>query len=370
MARLVLSLSGEGRGHAARALTLLQMLTEHEVMVLSPKSQLEWLAEETRLLPNVRLRCMPSLSFRYHAGGRLSYTKSWLAAAPFIAGLGKSIDRIALMISAFRADLAICDFEPLLPRAATSAKIPLLSLDHQHFLTAIDTRVLPQSLRLRTWFLRPSVKLFCPAADHHLVSSFYSYPQRKSAKNYQQVGVLLRREIGNCASQVGNHLLVYTRRSGAAEHWLEPLRGLGVETRLYGFQHQGKQSCLDFREISATRFLEDLVTCKGLITTAGNQLVGEALAVGKPVLALPEHGNYEQQINGFFVERTGAGLTSASRSLDNKTLHQFTDRLAEFRSNITTTSPVGNNDVLHRITQMLPTVAQKAKAIASQSVPS
>ena len=44
-----------------------------------------------------------------------------------------------------------------------------------------------------------------------------------------------------------------------------------------------------------------------VVSTAGNQLVGEALYLGKPVLVMPERVNFEQAINAHYLEQSGAG---------------------------------------------------------------
>lgn len=79
------------------------------------------------------------------------------------------------------------------------------------------------------------------------------------------------------------------------------------EVRMYGLGAQPRRGNLVFRDIDEHRFLEDLATCDAMISTAGNQLVGEALYLAKPVLVLPEARNFEQYINAHFLARSGAG---------------------------------------------------------------
>lgn len=353
MSRIVISLSGEGRGHAARTLSLLQMLSDHEVLVLTPGKLFEWLHESTAEYSNVTLAYLPSLNFAYYPNGKLSYLRSLLGSVPLVLRLATHLKHLQKLLMEFQPDLAIADFEPLLPRAARSLQIPLLSLDHQHFLAAIDTSILPKPLARRTLFLRPSVKLFCPSADHHLVSSFYQYPQRPGTEHFEQIGVLLRDELGQCASQVGEHLLVYVRRSSAAS-WLPHLAGSGHRCLIYGCDQHGQQGNLHFRRICGKQFITDLVTSKALITTAGNQLVGEALATGKPVLAIPEHGNFEQQINGFFLQRSGMGQCVEPKKFGAAILLNFLHDLDQYRQRIATYAAIGNEQVIRRVQSMLP----------------
>ncbi|HBE67767.1 MAG TPA: hypothetical protein DDW52_06420 [Planctomycetaceae bacterium] len=371
MSRIVISLSGEGRGHAARTLSLLEMLDGHRVLALVPDKIRQWFERETASFSELQICRLPSLSFQYRSSGKLSYTKSWMVAAPFIAKLSNNLAKLREWVSGFGPELAIADFEPLLPRLASRLSIPLLSLDHQHFLHSIDPAALPRQIRRKVVFLRPSVKLFCPTADRHLVSSFYRYPQRSGTDRYQQIGVLLRKGMGRMPSQVGEHILVYTRRSQAAASWLPTVANASRSVLVYGCGESAKSANIDFRPIDGEQFLVDLSSCKALITTAGNQLVGEALNLGKPVLAIPEKGNFEQQINGYFLAQSGMGQTLAVENVSNKTLRNFLERLAEFRKNIAFYSGSGNACVLKSIHQMLglATAADaKAHIVSSQKI--
>ncbi len=353
MGRIVISLSGEGRGHAARMLTLLESLADHhEILVLAPDSINAFLHTALRHLPAIRHEHLPGLSFHYKVGGQLSYGRSLLHAVPFVVKLPQMVRHLSDTVQRFAPDLAIADFEPLLPRVSAKLGLRCLSLDHQHFLQAVDPRALPTSLRRRLLLLRPSVKLFCPRADIHLVSSFYRYPQRTNTAQFEQVGVLLRRELMQQARSIGKHLVVYARR-GASATWAMKLKSLDLPVRLYGFDREGRDHNLDFRPISTKQFLDDLCGSCALVTTAGNQLVGEALAVGKPVLAIPEAGNFEQQLNGFFLQQSGYGQCVAVADVSPNLFRNFLDKLDCFRESIQRFSEIGNARVLEVIEQMI-----------------
>lgn len=354
MARIVISLSGEGRGHAARTLTLLDMLRQdHSCLVLTPASIYAFMENATRHMTGVAIHPLPSLSFRYHENGSLSYWHSALAAAPFIWNRNQLINELMEHVSAYSPDLAIADFEPLLPRVAHRLGITLLSLDHQHFLHAMDMRILPTPLRLRAQYLRPSVKLFCPWANEHLVSSFFRYPQRPGTENCTQIGVLLRPELRDARPSYQDHLLVYVRRESAA-HWLPILKKQSRQVRVYGTQRQGRDGNLCFRPISVRGFIDDLAGCQALVTTAGNQLVGEAMSLGKPVLTMPERGNFEQQLNGFFLNRSGCGLSLDGDMLSTQRLAAFLADAAGYREAIATHASDGNQAVKEAVHRLLP----------------
>jgi uncharacterized protein (TIGR00661 family) len=326
---------------------------DHECLVLAPASVYQFMASATQHWPTITLHLLPSLSFQYRESGRLSYWRSALAAAPFILRREQLLHTLSLRVEAFAPDLAVTDFEPLLPRVARRLGIRALSLDHQHFLHAMDMSVLPPTLRRKALFLRPTVKMFCPSADRHLVSSFFRYPQRRGADACQQIGVLLRQDLRNATPKVGESLLVYMRRDGAAD-WLDTLAQMDCPVTVYGTGQTGCVGNLAFKPISAQGFIEDLASCRALLTTAGNQLVGEALALRKPILTVPEKGNFEQQLNGFFLNRSGFGLSVDSDALTIPLLQDFLAHEAQYKAVMETHPGEGNGAVLQAIRGLLP----------------
>ena len=87
------------------------------------------------------------------------------------------------------------------------------------------------------------------------------------------------------------------------------------------------------------RFIDDLAGCQAVVSTAGNQLVGEALHLGKPLLVIPEPRNFEQAVNGHFLEERGAGWCETG-PLTPTRLGTFLERLDELRARI---QPVSGN---------------------------
>jgi uncharacterized protein (TIGR00661 family) len=146
---------------------------------------------------------------------------------------------------------------------------------------------------------------------------------------------MLRPDILNATRSNKGHLVVYLRKF-AGRDLLSVLRRCGRETRIYGLGAQPFQGNLTFHPVQEQRFLEDLASADALISTAGNQLAGEALYLGKPTLVMPEAGNFEQCINARFLKQSGAGDSVDLERFDGVALACFLSRLEEFRSRIDT----------------------------------
>jgi uncharacterized protein (TIGR00661 family) len=332
MARIFISMSGEGRGHATRVRAVTEGLRqEHEICLFAPGDAHELLAPGYAG-SDVRVEQIPGLRFHYR-GRRVDYVRTGREALRYLLTLPRLIRHLETRIRTERPDLVITDFEPALPRAAKRTGTRLVSLDHQHFLLTYDLSGLPRHLRRHAAYMAAVVRLYCSGQSETIVSSFYFPPLRPEAHHVTQVGVLLRPEVVAVEPRPGDHLVSYWRKF-APENVLQALRECGREVRVYGLGERPSEGNLRFRPISADRFLSDLAGSAALVCTAGNQLVGEALYLGKPVLAAPEPGNYEQYMNAHFLGLSGAGDWAEMAALTGDRLRGFLGNLELHRQRI------------------------------------
>lgn len=342
MARIFYSLSGEGRGHATRAMAVAgQLGGRHDVTLFAYGDAYALLAPHFRRSP-VRVRPIRGIRFRY-SGDRLDYLGTVLRGARFAAlRFARLTGHLERLVRAERPDVVVTDFEPCLPRAARRCRVPFVSLDHQHFLVVSDLSSLPFHLRCCGDFIGLSVRACCRGPERIIVSSFYSPPVKRAYRDRAvQVGVLLRPEVLGTRPGRRGHVAVYLRRA-VPEPLLRALSACGLPARIYGLGLRPPRGGATFHEVSAEGFLEDLSTSEALVCTAGNQLVGEALYLGKPVLALPEPGNLEQRINAHFVRQSGAGDWAPMESAGPELLRGFLDRLERYRAAIDPSTVAGN----------------------------
>ncbi len=357
MANIFYAVSGEGRGHAARARALIEDLaTAHNVVLYAPGHAYHFLAPIYRNSA-VDVRPLPGLRFHYTARRNLGYLKTGYRSLGYVRALPQLVRRLTRDLEKGGADLVVTDFEPSLPRAAQRCGVPFISLDHQHFLLTYDLSSLPRSLRWYAGLMAQSVKAFYWGQTHSIVSSFYFPPLRTGVRDVTQIGVLMRPEIRHARPDYGQHLVVYLRRF-AGPNVRRALTECGYPVRIYGLGARPPEGLLEFHDIDIRRFSEDLATCRGLVTTAGNQLVGEALYLGKPVLAMPEPGNREQAINAYFLAQTGAGSVTSMDVINHGHLRRLIEdgpgSIAQYLdSHIDRRRLCGNSAALDTINQCL-----------------
>jgi uncharacterized protein (TIGR00661 family) len=332
MAKIAISLCGEGRGHATRIATLVERLgRNHEILIFTSADALEFLGRRFSTGDSsVRLVEIPGIVFQY-SGGRLDVPRSIAAGLDYQARqVGPLVDRMIRELDAFGADLAVTDFEPALPRAAARQQIPLVSVDHQHFLLAYDLGSLPLSLRWQAWFMSHAVWMYVSDATDTVVSAFFRPPLRRGWEHVVQTGPLLRREVVRAEPRDEGFVLSYLRRHTPFEA-ITALADCGMPVKVYGLGHREHVGNVSFHAIDERRFIEDLAACRCMVSAAGNQLIGEALHLGKPMLVLPERAHAEQLMNSHFLAGMGCGDFALLEQVTRERVRGFFDGLDRFR---------------------------------------
>jgi uncharacterized protein (TIGR00661 family) len=328
-----------------------QLRSEHRFVIFAPGDAFDMLAP-LYAGSDVAVEPIEGLRFAYGADNSVSPVRTMLGAAAYAARLPAAIARLERAIERERPGLVITDFEPSLPRAAARCGVPFVSLDHQHFLVTSDLRHLPAALQRRAAWLGAVVGLYYSGQQATIVSSFCYPPLRRLRGRVVQVGPLLRPSVLSARPDRGSHVVVYLRKFGS-QALLTALDGLGIEVRAYGLGARPSRGRIRFFAIDEQRFVEDVAGSRALITTAGNQLLGEALYMEKPVLALPEPNNAEQLLHGHLLANESTGEWLDFNAVDEPALRGFLNRVDVYRSNIRRERLNGNPAALAEVRRHL-----------------
>ncbi|MEM6798419.1 MAG: glycosyltransferase family protein [Planctomycetota bacterium] len=330
MATIFYSVMGEGRGHAARARSMVEALrSRHRVVLYTSHDALAFLRAEYDGDASIEVRETPGLRFHY-TDGKLDNGKTIREGLAFWWNRGREVRRVLADFDRDKPDLLVCDFEPLLPRAARQRGVPVLSLDHQHFMVAYDLSSLPARLQRWAWAMGWSIWMFGIRQQRSVISAFYDPPLRPAWRDAVQVGPLLRPAVRQRRPTVGGHVLTYLRKA-TPPGVIDMLGGLGLPVRIYGLGEREPIGGATFHPISEQGFLDDLATCDCVIAAAGNQLLGESLHFGKPVFALPEWNHHEQCINASFLKQLGGGDWAALERVARDDLQRFLNERETYR---------------------------------------
>jgi uncharacterized protein (TIGR00661 family) len=337
MARIIYGVQGEGRGHSSRSLLVIQHLLErgHEVRVFTSHKAYAYLKENLGGVNEIF-----GLAFEFE-GEKVDILGTLRRNVR--DGTGEIPETFRRMIgtwSDFRPQAAITDFEPFVPFARTLLQIPFVSIDHQHVLTQYRPEY-PHAWRSEFLQARAVVDAMYFGADHYYTTSFY-YPPTRS--RYQRratlVPPILRREVLTRTPRHDGPILLYAT-TAEARHALELLRGRTERCVAYGFRREGDAGTpeldradgnIEFRHPSTEQFLSDLASARAVIANGGYTLMSEALFLGKPVYALPIRNQFEQMLNGWYLERLGYGLFDLDPA--PLRLSMFLEGLDYYRANI------------------------------------
>lgn len=366
MGTVFYGMSGEGHGHATRARTIAEALRgRHRVVLFAPDLAYN-LLEPVYRGSDVTVEKIPGLAFAYGRAGRVSSLRTLGLAARYRLQVGGWIDSVSRVFDREKPDVVVADFEPILPRAARRLGVPFVSLDHQHYLVVSDLSGLPGGLRRRAALIAPFVRALYDWQDETVVSSFFAPPLKPRYRRAVQVGVFIRPELRRRRPEHGRYLLVYVRRF-APPALLDALQACGLEVRVYGLGARAASGRLSFYAFDEQRFMDDLAGCRAVVSTAGNQLVGEAFYLQKPVLALPESGNFEQQINAHFLRASGGGWDETG-TMDSAKLTAFVAAIDELRSRIVPGAACGNEPALRVLERYLDAAPARAPLVAPAAV--
>jgi uncharacterized protein (TIGR00661 family) len=326
--RIIYGVFGYGRGHATRALSVIpELRRRHDLVILAGGDAYDAIAPEHSVLR------VPTLRYEYGADGKRSVSRTLGENLSHFADVlfgGEGYREVARVMRDARPDVAICDAEPWSHAAAARLGVPRISFDHFGVL-AYCRPPIAMADRLRSCRDVLAYRALMGSPDRVIVSSFYDCGARNHRIRF--VGPLLRPQVRRRHATRGDRLLVYLNRG---EYQLTPrvegaLRALSIPALVYGTGRQGTDGGLTFRPASNDGFLDDLAECRAVFSTAGNQLVGEALWFNKPVLVMPEH-TVEQRLNAAAVERLGIGRQVRHTDVTAATIECFLREERRFRS--------------------------------------
>lgn len=332
--RILYGVQGEGRGHATRSLRVLQALIHegHDVLVLTGGDALPVLSAA---LGN-RVLEIPLLRYHYDARGVLCL---WRTATRNLATLVRMAfrdPRLEAIVRRFRPEAVVSDFEPVSCRLARTFGLSLLAIDHQHFLTeAVLPPVRGPANVARLFAYRLGTHFLSGWPRRVIVSSFHHFPRRRGSRA-QFVGPFLPADIRDLAACTGDHVTVYLKRRQYLAK-LVPTLAWFPDTVFEIFsewKHEwalGLPRNVRLRPVSRSGFLESLASSRALVTTAGNQVLGEALWLQKPVLAFPEPGVLEQDFNARALVETGCGMSGNFEEFCPGFWERFESRRVEFQ---------------------------------------
>ena len=349
--RILYGVVGEGMGHAMRSRVVLEHLVTqgHEVEIMASGRAVSYLQSRFG-----EVHAIHGLHIIYEENELRRNKTFWSNLFNGAVGVPKNIQAYFSLIEDFAPEAVISDFESWAYFYAKAHRLPIISIDNMQVINRCKHP--PEILdghRADFEIAKALVKAKLPFCDHYLITSFFRPEIRKERTSIHPP--ILRPEILGATPTEGEHILVYQTAEGH-EAMIEALRASGVECRIYGvrraIQEEEVEGNLRFRPFSEATFIEDLASARGVIASGGFTLMGEAVYLHKPMLAVPLGRMFEQILNSRYLEHLGYG--KLARDLrDADAVHAFLAELPRYAERLASYAQDGNRDLLGAVDEHL-----------------
>ncbi|MFA6228256.1 MAG: glycosyltransferase family protein [Patescibacteria group bacterium] len=339
--RIIYGLAGQGFGHSARSREILRHLAAagHDIKVFTYGQGAFFLHHDFDVFE------IPGLTLSYK-NNRVRYFKTLLDNTKKVYGQTRQWNGIKKVFKDFAPELVITDFEPLTALLAKKFRLPLVSIDNQHQLTNTEIKISQKHLKdLMTD--KAIIRLVIWSAKYYLITSFFKTKVKK--KNTFLFAPIIRQEVSDLQPVKGDYFLVY---EGADMGRLTELfKRLPYQFVIFGPQRQGEEGNIIFKHFDTHEWLMYLNRCRAVIGTAGLSLLGEAIYLKKPYLALPIKRQIEQLVNAQYLQRLGYG--QFSYDLTGEEFEDFVARLPQYEDKLTFADACGNEELFKKLDEII-----------------
>jgi uncharacterized protein (TIGR00661 family) len=349
--RILYGVVGEGMGHAMRSRVVLDHLVRagHEIEIMASGRAAEFLRKRFEGVHRIHGLHMIYEENRVRRGRTL-----WSNVVAGVTGVPQNIAAYFDLVADFRPEVVVSDFESWTWLYAKNHGIPVVSVDNMQIINRCEhPPEVTAGHEADFQIAKAFVKAKLPWCAWYLVTTFFRPPLRKERTSLH--APILRPEILAATPSRGEHLLVYQTAEGN-DALLETLARSGVPCRVYGMRRGITEDVLEgsvrHRPFSEQGFIDDLSSCRGVIAGGGFTLMGEAVYLRKPMLAVPLAGQFEQVLNARYLQRAGFGI--AAETLDDPvTVRAFLDAIPDCEARLQGYVQDGNRALLAELDGLL-----------------
>ena len=349
--KILYGVVGEGMGHAMRSRVVLEHLVAqgHEIEIMVSGRARDFLARRFSGVNKIHGFHMIYEENRVRRGKTL-----WSNVSTGAAALPANIAAYFELIKDFKPELVISDFESWTYLYAKLHRLPILSIDNMQI---INRCTLPPEIlaghEAEFQITKAFIKGKLPFCNHYLITSFFRPEVRKPDTTL--VPPILRPEILAAKRRRGEHVLVYQTGEGN-DGLSEILARTGLECRIYGMRRniesEQVEGTLRYRPFSEEGFVDDLASARGVIAGGGFTLMGEAVYLHKPMLAVPLELQFEQVLNARYLEREGFGR-AAMKLTDPGVIRDFVAAIPACEEKLAAYAQDGNTVLFQNVDELL-----------------
>ena len=243
-------------------------------------------------------------------------------------------------------DVIVTDFEIYSTYVAKLLNIPLISLDNMHIITQADISY-PQNQRLEMLKAKAVIKTYVVKPKIHIITSFF-YPKVRGNHHAVIYPPIIREDILKLEPTEEDHIIVY-QTSKESVKLVKRLKALKDEKFIvYGFNKEEVNGNLTYKLFNEDVFYDDLASAKAVVCNGGFTFISEAITLKKPIYSVPAKGNFEQVLNGYYVQRLGYGEYHEVMSVNR--LAKFLKKLPKYQKRLSTVKKYNNDGIIKELT--------------------
>ena len=331
---------GEGLGHAIRSSVMIEGIKElYDIYIFASNRAYTYLNEK---FDNV-----------YEIGGfntiytnnRVSNKKTFFNAMKNNPhNIKEGYEILYKMGKKLKPNIIITDFEIYGSLLSKILDIPLIGLDNIHMIT--QTKIdYPPNHKISMLKAKAIIKGYVIKPKIHILTSFF-YPKIRSKKRAILYPPVLREEILKIKPTIEDHIVVYQTSENNLK-LVNNLKKLDENFIVYGFNKEEVDGNLQFREFSEKRLYEDLSSSKAVIANGGFTFISESLYLKKPTFSIPASGNFEQVLNGFYVEKLEFGQYNEGFNLPK--IDNFLGNLDKYQKRLDSIKKTDNKGIINEL---------------------
>lgn len=317
---------GEGLGHASRAQNIVEKLShKFDFHIFTFGQGYDYLS---KILNEKNLHKIDGIRWAYNKKG----VSKWGTLKNVVnylhnirnplsnSGFQNNLKLIEKLDKEKRVHSFLTDFEPSIGWYARNHERSLVGLasqycDYKELLKLPLKYILYK--KLVGWF----ANLYTGFPKTKIIDTFYSNYIESNDNNITLITSSPRDEFKKYKNEDNGYLLIYSRPSIE----LKLLQSIypNIKCKVYGTKFNLQNGNWEYKIPSYSEFVKDLCGCSAVISTAGISLITECKLLVKSVLAIPEPGQIEQEINGFYINEMKIGKSVSLNNLTSQVIEDF-----------------------------------------------
>jgi len=310
--KILYGVPGEGMGHATRAKVILEHLVKsHDVRIVSSDRAYEFLKIK---FPD-QTHEIKGFHFAFKDGIVSKSKTVWKTIKDAPENIKVNFKKYREIHASFKPDVIISDFESFSYYFGKYFSIPIISIDNMQIINRGKLDIpIPENEKTNFNVAKGVIKAKVPNCEKYLISAFFHAELRK--ERTVLVPPIIRTEILSAQPTIEDHILVYQSSYGK-NGILDMLKQLPKEKfYLYGFNKEEDHGNVQMKKFSEEEFIQYFASSKAVIANGGYSFISEAIYLKKPICSVPIKNQFEQYLNGAYLEKMGYGKQLPEFSLD------------------------------------------------------